>query len=122
MAVLGRGGTDDILVDEGWTVRVLGGGGADRIAASGDDVVVRGQASGDRIRLLGSPGYLLFGGSAVKTRRQVALGGRGPDVLTGTTQRRSDRLVGGRGRDRANGRAGRRDYCFAEITRRCERP
>jgi len=120
--VLGGGGPDYILVDEGWRTRVVGGGGADRILATGDDVVVRGQGGGDHVLLLGSPGYVLFGGVPVATKRQVALGGAGPDVLSGTGQRRGDRLLGGAGRDRAKGRAGQRDYCVAEITRGCERP
>ena len=120
--VRGRGGADEILVDEGWTTRVFGGGGADRIVATGDDVLVRGGAGGDRVLLQGSPGYRLFGGSPVDVKRQVALGGGGPDVLRGTTQRQADRLVGGPGRDRADGRAGNRDYCRAERAVRCERP
>lgn len=122
VTVRGRGGADEVLVDEGWTVRVRGGGGRDRIAASGDDVIVRGQRGGDRITLLGSPGYRLFGSEPPETRRQVALGGRGPDILKGTSQRRPDRLVGDRGRDYADGRAGERDFCDAETIRRCERP
>ena len=122
VTVRGRGGADEILVDEGWTTRVFGGAAADRIVATGDDVLVRGGAGGDRVLLMGSPGYFLAGGSPVETKRQIVLGGTGPDVLTGTTQPQPDRLVGGPGRDRANGRAGSRDYCRAEVTRRCERP
>jgi Ca2+-binding RTX toxin-like protein len=43
-------------------------------------------------------------------------GAAGDDVLTGL--RWSDRLVGGPGRDVANGRGGR-DECVAEIELRC---
>jgi hypothetical protein len=58
----------------------------------------------------------------VKTKQQVALGGAGRDVLVGTSLGRGDRLLGGGGRDTAVGRAGRWDYCVAEVTRGCERP
>ena len=122
VVVRGRGGDDDVLVDEGWTTRVRGGDGDDRIYVEGDDVVVRGDAGADWIRLDGPLNYYLFGGKPVKTRQHVALGGRGPDVLIGSDYEVADRLVGGQGRDRANGRKGHRDYCLAEVTRRCERP
>jgi hypothetical protein len=122
VTVRGRGGDDDILVDEGWTTRVRGGDGDDRIYVEGDDVVVRGDAGADRIRLDGPLNYYLFGGKPVKTGQHVAQGGRGPDVLIGSDYKVADRLVGGRGRDRADGRKGQRDFCLAEVTRRCERP
>ena len=121
VVVLGRGGDDDVLV-EGWTTRVRGGDGDDRLYIEGDDVVVRGDAGADRIRLDGPLIYHLFGAEPVKTRQLVALGGRGPDVLIGSNYEVADRLVGGRGRDGADGRKGHRDYCVAEVTRRCERP
>jgi Ca2+-binding RTX toxin-like protein len=55
----------------------------------------------------------------VESRREVrAFGGRGHDILTGRWTR--DRLVGGRGFDRADGR-GDIDVCIAETRRRCER-
>lgn len=122
VAVLGRGGSDVILVDEGWTTRVDGGRGADHIVATGDNVVVRGQGGPDRVLLQGSPGYLLFGMEPPEVERQVATGGRGADVLRGTSQKAADRLIGGRGRDVVDGRGGIRDYCTAETIRRCERP
>ena len=122
VVVRGRGGDDDILVDEGWTTRVRGGDGDDRIYVEGDDVVVRGDAGADRIRVDGPLNYYLFGGKPVTTRQHVARGGRGPDVLVGSDFGVADRLLGGRGRDRANGREGHRDYCLAEVTRSCERP
>ena len=37
------------------------------------------------------------------------------------TDGRPDRILGGAGRDRADGREGQRDLCFAEVTRHCER-
>jgi hypothetical protein len=122
VVVRGRGGDDDVLVDEGWTTRVRGGDGDDRIYVEGDDVVVRGDAGADRIRVDGPLNYYLFGGKPVETRQHVALGGRGPDVLIGSDYGVADRLVGGRGRDRADGRKGHRDYCRAEVVSRCERP
>jgi hypothetical protein len=122
VVVRGRGGDDDIIVDEGWTTRVRGGDGHDRIFVEGDDVVVRGDAGADRIRIDGPLNEYLFGGKPVKTRQHVALGGRGPDVLIGSDYEIADRLLGGRGLDRADGRKGHRDYCLAEVTRSCERP
>ena len=98
-----------------------GGDGDDRIYVEGDDVVVRGDAGADRIRIDGPLNYYLFGGKPVTTRQHVARGGRGPDVLIGSDFGVADRLLGGRGHDRANGRKGHRDYCLAEVTRGCER-
>lgn len=117
--VKGFGGDDDILVDDSWSARVLAGAGADRIATWGDDVIVWGQGGADRIRLLGTAGVDPDGRRG--SRQQVALGGRGRDVLVGTAGD-GDRLVGGLGKDRADGRQGRRDHCSAEVTQRCERP
>ena len=114
----GAGGRDDLLVDDSWSARVHAGAGADRVVASGDDVVVRGQDGRDRIELFGSAGLTAPSGARPQ---QVALGGTGRDVLLGTTTD-GDRLVGGPGKDRADGRKGRRDHCVAEVVRRCERP
>lgn len=119
VVVKGFGGNDEIGVDDSWSARVLAGAGADRVRVWGDDVVVRGQAGRDRIKLLGTAGLDPSGRSG--DRQQVAFGGRGPDVMVGTTGH-GDRLVGGPGKDSANGRKGRRDYCSAEVTKRCERP
>jgi len=116
----GRGGSDEIGVDDSYSARVRAGVGADRVWASGDDVVVRSGSGNDRIELQGTAGISPTGDAGPK--QQVALGGRGNDVLLGTTSTRPDRLVGGPGKDRADGRAGRRDFCSAEVTRRCERP
>lgn len=119
VTVNGRGGADELGVDDSHRARVQGGAGADEVWASGDDVVVRGGAGADRIELQGSAGTTPVGRAG--TPQQVALGGRGNDVLVGTTTR-PDRLVGGVGKDRADGRRGDRDFCVAEVTRRCERP
>ncbi|WP_101523462.1 hypothetical protein [Nocardioides houyundeii] len=113
------GGADDIAV---WAqrVRVNAGSGADTVEADGQDVIVRGQAGADRISL-SQPRDKVPGKRPV-LRRWVALGGPGRDVLTGTSQvKHADRLIGGPGRDRADGDGGARDYCDAEVTRRCER-
>jgi len=113
-------GRDQVTVDESSLARVHAGGGADRVYASGDDVVVRGQGGADRLELGGTAD--LDEAPGIRNQ-QVALGGAGRDVLLGTADdRERDRLVGGPGRDRADGRKGRRDYCSAEVTRRCERP
>lgn len=111
--VVGRGGADVISASAG-VVRVRAGDGADRVVARSRDVVVRGQAGADRIELRAD------GGSAQR-RRHVALGGAGADRLVGSADA-ADRLIGGAGRDRADGGKGRRDHCSAEVTRRCERP
>ncbi len=117
--VRGRGGADEIGVDESYVARVSAGPGRDQIWVSGDDVVVRGGRGRDHITLQGSGALAEVAGHP---KRQIGRGGRGNDVLIGTDARRGDRLVGGRGRDRADGRAGSHDVCRAEVTRRCERP
>ncbi|SED10488.1 hypothetical protein SAMN04489844_3683 [Nocardioides exalbidus] len=113
----GRGA--DVIDAIAPVVRVRAGDGADRVFAAGLDVVARGQAGPDRIEVVGGEGRFESG---VKHRRRVALGGPGADKLVGADDARADRLVGGKGRDRADGGKGRRDYCSAEVTRRCERP
>ena len=118
VVVRGRGGRDEIVVDDSWSAEVSAGAGRDRVAASGDDVVLRGQRGRDRLELLGSAG---LEGPTGAQRQRVARGGRGDDVLVGASDGRPDRLLGGAGRDWADGRKGRRDLCYAEATRRCER-
>ena len=114
----GRGGNDTLVAAESGTVELVGGDGRDRLHAQGTDVVLRGDAGADR---------LILGGRStawdwdVARLRQLALGGRGRDVLHGTDLTRGDRLFGGRGTDRAHGHDGRRDVCRAETTRGCER-
>jgi hypothetical protein len=74
----------------------------------GSDLIqLRGFGSPDRV-----PGH---------DWRQLAVGGRGADDLRGTRDILPDRLVGGPGKDRADGRQGRRDRCSAEVVRGCER-
>jgi len=116
--IRGGGGADVIGVDDSYSARVRAGAGRDRVFASGDDVVVRGQTGRDRILLGGTAGV---GKDPVSRRKQqVAMGGRGADTLVGTSAPR-DRLLGGPGRDRANGRTGDSDLCRAEETLHCER-
>ncbi|CAM3645019.1 hypothetical protein [Nocardioides zeicaulis] len=116
--VRGRGG-DDVIDATAPFVRVRAGAGADRVSAIGLDAVVRGEAGPDRIRMPADGG--VFEGDTPR-RQRVALGGPGADVLVGASDPRPDRLVGGAGKDRADGGKGRRDVCTAEVTRRCERP
>ncbi|WP_162799340.1 hypothetical protein [Nocardioides sp. 616] len=115
------GAGDDDVWPRGRKVRVNAGPGADRVDVQAQDVVVRGQAGPDRISL--AYPYDAVPGKKPRVRRWVALGGPGRDVLKGTHQKRpvGDRLIGGPGRDRADGDAGKLDYCDAEVTRRCER-
>ncbi|WP_158647861.1 hypothetical protein [Nocardioides houyundeii] len=115
------GAGDDGVWPRGRKVRVNAGPGADHVDAQAQDLVVRGQAGPDRISL--AYPYDAVPGEIPRVRRWVALGGPGRDVLKGTRQKRQvgDRLIGGPGRDRADGDAGTRDYCDAEVTRRCER-
>ncbi|WP_110182106.1 hypothetical protein [Nocardioides solisilvae] len=111
----GRGGVDQAVLG-GKVVRADGGPGADHLTAFGRDVVVRGQGGGDLISLT----YNDLRYKRVPARRQVALGGPGRDVLAGSSTKVGDRLIGGRGRDRANGRGGP-DHCDTEVTRHCGR-
>ncbi|WP_162794517.1 hypothetical protein [Nocardioides houyundeii] len=108
----GRGGADEAVIN-GNTVRAAGGPGADRLTIKAEDVVARGGPGADRIHLV-RPAYFH------PPQRLVALGGPGPDVLRGPRHAYAARLVGGPGRDRADGGGGGRDHCDAEVTRRCK--
>jgi hypothetical protein len=113
------GAGDDIVdVDQSYVARVRAGAGRDRVRATGTDTVAHGQDGSDLIQLRGF-------GSPVRVPghdwRQLAVGGRGADDLRGTRDILPDRLVGGPGKDRADGRQGRRDRCSAEVVRGCER-
>lgn len=112
-------GHDEIMVDDSWSARVRAGAGRDRAAVSGDDVVLLGQGGRDRLRLLGSAGFEQPSGAR---HQNLARGGPGNDVLLGSPYDPPDRLVGGPGKDRADGHRGRHDRCYAEVTRRCGRP
>lgn len=119
VVVRGGAGRDEILVDDSWSARVRSGAGRDRVSVNGDDVVIRGQGGGDRLHLSGTAGLERPRGAQPQL---VAVGGPGRDVLIGSDDKQADRLVGGAGKDRADGGAGGRDHCSAEVTRRCERP
>ena len=113
------GAGDDIIdVDQSYVARIRAGDGRDTVRATGADTVARGQDGSDVIRLrgFGSPDRV-----PGHDWRQLAVGGRGADDLRGTRDILPDRLVGGPGKDRADGRQGRRDRCSAEVTRGCER-
>ncbi len=119
--VRGRGGSDDIEINA-LTARAFGAAGRDRIRAYGRNVLLRGGSGPDRIDL-SHPPYDDLPGFGKKTQQQVALGGPGNDILIGNNFGDvRDRLIGGPGRDTAHGKAGKRDYCFAEVTTGCERP
>ena len=123
VVVRGGAGRDTVEVSFDRSARVSAGAGHDHVAAGHDsaaagrdDLVLRGQGGDDRLVLQGA------GTLKGPQIQRVARGGRGDDVLLGGTDGRPDRLVGGPGRDRADGRQGSRDVCSAEVTRRCERP
>jgi hypothetical protein len=119
VTIRARAGDDLVHVDLSHVARVWAGAGRDRILADGVDAVVHGQGGSDLIRLRGVGGPIEVPGHGW---RQLGLGGRGADDLRGTRDIRPDRLVGGPGKDRADGRQGGRDYCSAEVVRGCERP
>ena len=113
------GAGDDVVdVDQSYVARVRAGDGRDRVRVTGADAVAHGQDGSDLIQLrgFGSPDRV-----PGHDWRQLAVGGRGSDDLRGTRDILPDRLVGGPGKDRADGRQGRRDYCSAEVVRGCER-
>lgn len=117
VVVRGGAGPDTIVADGLASARVRAGTGADDVSGYSDDLVVRGQAGRDRIEVAASNDPRRSG-----RRQRLALGGAGDDVLLGSRDARPERLVGGRGKDRADGRKGRRDSCDAEVRLRCERP
>ena len=117
VVVRGAGGADTIVADGLASARVFAGTGSDDVSGYSDDLVVRGQAGRDRIEVAASNDPRRSG-----RRQRLALGGAGRDVLLGSKDARPERLVGGRGKDRADGRKGRRDFCDAEVRLRCERP
>ena len=96
-------GTDDgVVVDvtEGGYRAAIGGGGADRLSASGDEgVVLIGMGGGDTLEG-GAGDDLLLGGAG----DDVLDGGAGADVLDGGDG--ADHLDGGAGRDVLYGGAG----------------
>jgi Ca2+-binding RTX toxin-like protein len=106
-------GVEDVRVQGGWDpVTVRGDGAANRIEVGGCGATVRGGGGDDRILATGMT--RCRAGS-----RAVLAGGPGRDVLVGGET--PDRLSGGAGRDRADGRAGD-DTCTAEVRISCRRP
>lgn len=96
----GTGRANSMTVGRACLVGMVGRGGADRLVA------LPGEGCSD-----------FEAGGADVSRRVVAFGDVGNDELLGRST--SDHLVGGAGRDTADGRAGH-DRCFAEVRRRCE--
>ncbi|MCP3423777.1 hypothetical protein [Nocardioides pinisoli] len=117
VVVRGRAGADTIVADGLASARVHAGTGADDVVGYADDLVAMGQGGRDRIEVAASTDP-----RPADRRQRVALGGAGDDVLVGSRDTRRERLVGGLGKDRADGRKGRRDFCDAEVRLRCERP
>ena len=96
----------------GTKVRVFGDSGANTITVDGCDATVRAGAGDDHVIV-----YAYYGiAGCVHTSRVE--GGPGSDELMGA-DKSTDVLLGGHGRDLADGKAGI-DTCRAEITRRCE--
>ncbi|WP_181312923.1 hypothetical protein [Nocardioides campestrisoli] len=115
---------DDTVLGSGDKVRVDGGAGEDGVRVYGLDLLVRLGSGADIVSLHALSGRWPWSKPSDPSRRAVAFGGPGNDDLRGTTwARRGDRLVGGPGRDRADGRSDRvtgvRDHCDAEVRRRC---
>ncbi|WP_181311610.1 hypothetical protein [Nocardioides campestrisoli] len=110
----GRGADQAVL--SGKVARANGGPGADRLTAFARDAILRGHGGPDVLTL----SYNDLRYKRAHATRQVALGGPGNDVLAGSSTKVGDRLIGGPGRDRVNGRGGK-DYCDAEITKACKR-
>lgn len=116
------GGSDKIDV-EGMRARASGGAGRDSMKVSGRNAVMRGGAGPDRLAFGDRYDFNSPNSDWVPRRnRRSAYGGRGGDRLYGSGDKQADRLIGGPGRDRANGRHGKRDYCIVEAVKRWARP
>jgi Ca2+-binding RTX toxin-like protein len=102
----------------GTHVRMTGNAFKNDLAASGCDVVIRGDEGRDILHKLGG-GAKRSASTCPKRRfRSLLMGGLGPDRLFGRAD--DDVLVGGPGRDVVYGRGGR-DRCVAEVQHSCER-
>ena len=124
--VLGGTGSRNDLHFSACDAKLIGRGGADRIARSYDSLF-------ESVFCPRFPKARLNGGSGRDTLegtvgRDVLLGGSGPDELRGENGNDvlrggggNDRLLGGKGRDQADGGPGPTDLCRAEHKRRCER-
>jgi Ca2+-binding RTX toxin-like protein len=127
--------TTRVAVDLAHGGVVMGGqtldiAGFDDVTATADRVTVYGDAKSNRVLLtgcilkgFGGAGNDLMSlgsprGTHCSTRNQQLYGQGGNDRLTGN--RLANLLVGGGGRDAANGKAGR-DRCAAESEVKCER-
>lgn len=105
-------GVEDVSVS-GTRVRVLGDRQANWITADGCDARVRAGDGADQVSVVVRPYWVT--GCAHTSRIE---GGPGSDKLFGA-DKSADLLLGGHGRDLADGNAGI-DTCRAEITRHCE--
>ena len=89
-----------------------GDGKANTLTAHACRAVVEGQGGNDVLQLS------LDSGASCKSQERRLLGGAGADSLVGS--RHGDVLIGGAGRDMADGQ-GSNDRCQAEVRRNCER-
>ena len=106
-------GVENVSV-AGTKVRVFGDSDANTITVDGCDATVRAGAGDDHVSVVVLPYY----GAAGCAHTSRIEGGPGSDELVGA-DKSTDLLLGGHGRDLADGKAGI-DTCRAEITRRCE--
>lgn len=100
----------------GCRVRMRGDAGPNSLEAYGHDVVVSGGDGGDRLGRVGNGFDLDL--PRCGRYRSLFRGQGGPDRLYGRLG--DDTLLGGPGRDHANG-AGGVDTCRVEVRRSCER-
>ncbi len=109
---------EDLLVSNFGVVE-LAGNGRENSMTVGHACSVHMTGRGGRDRLVARPGGVCdeYEADPDVPRRVVAFGSAGNDELVG--RETSDVLVGGPGRDSADGRAGH-DRCAAEVRRRCE--
>jgi hypothetical protein len=110
---IGISGVEDVSV-AGTRVRVLGDRLANAITVDGCDAGVRAGGGADDVSVVVVPYY----GAASCSHTSRVEGGPGADKLSGA-DKSTDVLLGGRGRDFADGGAGV-DTCRAEVTRNCE--
>ena len=102
---------------------VVGTAQRDVITANSPVLRIHSGAGPDRVQTEKAADSKVWGGRGNDTltgfvRKSLVLrGGRGDDILRGAPT--PDRLYGGSGQDRANGRGGR-DVCVAEVRRACE--
>ncbi len=102
----------------GEQIRLRGDSSANRLYARGCDVVSKGGKGPDEVaRGRYADAHDIDGVRCPDGLDYTFKGGDGNDTLRGTT--RDDRILGGPGYDKANGRGGH-DRCRAEVVKNCE--